>query len=261
MTGRRAARGWRCNASQFAVGARPTSTNLSSLLAEDDHVADDVAVGRHRDVVLGPGGVEAGEAVDREALEETRRVGPLDDQLVHVVRLVEQHRAVAPGALLVAPVGELGATTGYTYMPILEFAQHVDGVPSPAGRLQTGPSRRASHCQRMYTFLSRKRVRIASATPAAINRRRAPGPAHSPLRLRSSSMTFRGCGARCGRARARASRRAIPRARRWRPRCARCCACASSERAAEGGHRPPSRDEGRGRGEGQPRSRARSRAG
>ena len=67
---------------------------------------DDLPLVVARDELLGPARPEVGEAVDAQPGQQLERVGPFQKQLRHVVRLVEQHGALAPGMLLVAPVGE-----------------------------------------------------------------------------------------------------------------------------------------------------------
>ncbi len=112
------------NRTQFAVGARPTSMNLSS---------------RSRKMIMSPmtwpAGVTGTKCLARlkskfaKLLMPTysrnfRGVRAFDDQLVHVVRLVEQHGRVAPRHLLVAPVGEFRRHDRVTYMPIFELRRN-----------------------------------------------------------------------------------------------------------------------------------------
>ena len=70
-------------------------------------LADDRALVVAGYELFGTPGAEVGEAVDADVAEQLERVGPLQEQLWHVVRLVEQHGGLAPGVLFVAPVGEL----------------------------------------------------------------------------------------------------------------------------------------------------------
>ena len=51
---------------------------------------------------------EVGEGVDADVAEQPQRVRALDEEVGHVVRLVEQGAGLQPGPLLGAPVGELG---------------------------------------------------------------------------------------------------------------------------------------------------------
>ena len=108
---------------------------LILALAEDDHVADDVAGRRDGHEVLGAVQVEVREAVDADVLEERGRVRTFDDELVHVMGLVEQHGRLAPGHLLVAPVRELRRDDRVDVHADLRVAQQLDGV---AMRLQHG---------------------------------------------------------------------------------------------------------------------------
>jgi hypothetical protein len=63
-----------------------------------------------------------------EMREQLQRVGALHVLLDHVVRLVEEHRALLPRRLLVAPVGELGRHDRVDVRADLRIAQHVDGI-------------------------------------------------------------------------------------------------------------------------------------
>jgi hypothetical protein len=89
---------------------RRSATHEQQLLfveAEEDAIADHesiVAAGHH---LLGPVRRKVGEAIDGEARHELRRIGSSHRDLGHVMRLIEQHRRMAPCALLVPPVGEL----------------------------------------------------------------------------------------------------------------------------------------------------------
>ncbi len=80
---------------------------LVHTLAEDDVIADDVAVRRHGHEVLGAVEAEIRERIDAVIGEELLGLGTFDDQLVHVMGLVEEHCGIAPGALLLTPVGKL----------------------------------------------------------------------------------------------------------------------------------------------------------
>jgi hypothetical protein len=68
-----------------------------------------------------------------EVGEELHRVGALHVLLDHVVRLVEEHRGLRPGGLLVAPVGKFGRHHGIHVGADLGIAKHVDRI---AGRLE-----------------------------------------------------------------------------------------------------------------------------
>ncbi len=96
--------------------------------AEQDAVADDVARVAQRHHLLGPVHREIGEGVDGQVAEELARVGAFHQHLGHVVRLVEQHRGVAPGELLVAEVGELRGDDRVDVGAQLRVAQQFDRV-------------------------------------------------------------------------------------------------------------------------------------
>ena len=97
-------------------------------LAEDDHVADHMAGRRHRHEVLGAVEIEVREAVDADMGKEGGRIRAFDDQLVHMVGLVEQHRAVAPGALFITPVGVFRGNNRIDIHPDLRVPQHLHRV-------------------------------------------------------------------------------------------------------------------------------------
>ena len=84
----------------------PDEQQLVLVEIEQNAVADDVAVVAARHHLLGLVRLEIGEAVDGRVRDQLERIRSLDGELRHVMRLVEQHRGLAPGALLVAPVGE-----------------------------------------------------------------------------------------------------------------------------------------------------------
>jgi hypothetical protein len=75
---------------------------------EEDAVADDVARGRGRHVLLGHVDGEVRDAVDRRVRNQLDRARATHEQARHVVRLIEEDGRLAPGALLAAPVRELG---------------------------------------------------------------------------------------------------------------------------------------------------------
>ncbi len=95
---------------------------------EQDAVTDDetvIAGGHH---LLGAVDGKVREAVDRGVRAKLERIRALDGELGHVVRLVEQHRRVAPGALLVAPVGEFARHHRVDVRAKLRVAQQFDGI-------------------------------------------------------------------------------------------------------------------------------------
>ncbi len=85
----------------------PDEVEASVGEVEQDRVADDEAVGVHSDVLLGLPRREVREAVDGQPLEQRQRVGSVQEEIGHVVRLIEQRARLAPGRLLAAPVAEL----------------------------------------------------------------------------------------------------------------------------------------------------------
>ena len=95
---------------------------------EQDAVADDMTVVGDRRELLGLVDGEILERVGRQMRQQLDRVRTFDEQVHHVVRLVEQDAGVAPGALLVAPVGELGCDHRIDVGADLRIAQHLDDV-------------------------------------------------------------------------------------------------------------------------------------
>jgi hypothetical protein len=77
---------------------------------------------------------EAGDAVDAQAGDEPHRVGPLDRQVCHVVRLVERRAGLSPGDLLVAPVRELRGDGRVHIRPTYELRASATALPPPAAR-------------------------------------------------------------------------------------------------------------------------------
>jgi hypothetical protein len=88
------------------VQRRAAADELKPVLAEIEHddVADDVAIVAHRRELLRLADFKTLEAVVGEIGEELDRVRSFDPQVVHVIRLIEEHRTFLPGDLLVAPV-------------------------------------------------------------------------------------------------------------------------------------------------------------
>lgn len=84
--------------------------------------------GGDRNEVLRLVQVEVLETVDAHVGQEGLGVRAFDDQLVHVVRLVEEHGGVAPGLLFAAPVGELGGDDRVDIDAAAGIAQQLDRV-------------------------------------------------------------------------------------------------------------------------------------
>ncbi len=115
---------------------RGCATDVEQLVLfemEEDAVADDMSVRRARRELLRAIDRELREAVGREVREELQGVGPFDQLLGHVVRLVEQDTGVAPRALLVTPVRVFGRHYRIHVGADLRIAEQVDGI---AGRAQ-----------------------------------------------------------------------------------------------------------------------------
>jgi hypothetical protein len=109
-------------------GGAPDKQQFVLVQIEENAVPDHVAVitaGHH---LLGLAGPEIGEAVDRTERHKALGVGSLDGQFRHVVRLVKQHRAVAPGVLLVAPIGKLARNHRINVRPYPRVAQQLNGI-------------------------------------------------------------------------------------------------------------------------------------
>ena len=66
------------------------------------------------------------EGVDAEVGEQFDDIRALEIDVRHVVRLIEQGGGLAPGALFVPPVGELGGDLGIDIGPDLRIAQQIN---------------------------------------------------------------------------------------------------------------------------------------
>jgi hypothetical protein len=95
---------------------------------EQDAVADDAALGGDRDELIGYVDREVRHAVDAQVGDQLERVRPGDPRVVHVVRLVEEHRGLPPRLLLAPPVRELRGHHGVDVGAELGVAQQLDGV-------------------------------------------------------------------------------------------------------------------------------------
>ena len=78
--------------------------------------------------MLGTVQAEIVEAVDAVMRQEFGRLRPFDDQLVHVVGLIEQYGALPPGDLFTAPIAEFGRDHRVDIVPGLGMAQQVHRI-------------------------------------------------------------------------------------------------------------------------------------
>jgi hypothetical protein len=97
---------------------------------EENRIADHMAAVGAAHELLRLVRHEALHAVDREIRDELQRIGAFNEEVDHVMRLVEQHRGVTPCALLVAPVGEFRRNDRVHVGADLRVAQMLDGVAS-----------------------------------------------------------------------------------------------------------------------------------
>ena len=95
---------------------------------EEDPVADDMAVGGRRYILLGPVDREVRRAVDGRVGDQLQCVRALNEQIHHMVGLVEQDGRLAPGTLLAPPVGELGRHDRVDVRADLRASQELDDV-------------------------------------------------------------------------------------------------------------------------------------
>src|SRR5690625_4879697 len=95
---------------------------------EEDTVTDDVARRGGGHVLLGAVDREVGNRVDRGVGDELQGVLTADEQVVHVVGLVVQHRGVAPCGLFVAPVVEFRGHDRVDVGTDLGVTQELNGV-------------------------------------------------------------------------------------------------------------------------------------
>ncbi len=112
------------------VHGRGAAHEVELLLgvAEQDAVADNVAIGCGRHHLLGAVDREGREGVDGQVLEILEGVGAFDQHFSHVVALVEQHGGVAPGLHFAAEVGKLRGHHRIDIGAQLRIAQVLDGV-------------------------------------------------------------------------------------------------------------------------------------
>jgi hypothetical protein len=101
---------------------------------EQDSVADDVAVIRAGDELLGAIDREGLEAVGGQMREQLQGVWALDELLDHMMRLVEQDAGISPRALLVAPVRIFGWDDGIHIAPTCELRSMLTGFPTVFSR-------------------------------------------------------------------------------------------------------------------------------
>jgi hypothetical protein len=95
-----------------------------------------------RDELLRLIDLEVLERVDAEVGQHLERIGALEVEIGHVVRLIEQRAGLAPGPLLVAPVREFVAHDRKGVRPDLRIAHHLDRI---ARRLERFLQRSITH--------------------------------------------------------------------------------------------------------------------
>jgi hypothetical protein len=110
-------------------GRAPDEAEAILVEVEEDRVADHVAVVVDRDELLRLVHGEGLEAVHAGGLEQLQRIGALDVEVGHVVRLVEETARLPPGVLLVAPVRELGGDLRVHVGPDLRVAGELHRIP------------------------------------------------------------------------------------------------------------------------------------
>ena len=122
-------------AAGFAVIPQPVrrrrATDIGKrlfFLPEHDPVTDHVAVRRGRHILLGLARRPALRRVDHRVRQQLARITPTDVEIDHVVRLVEQHRAVLPRPLFGPPVRKLGRHHRVNISTKLRIAQHFDRI-------------------------------------------------------------------------------------------------------------------------------------
>jgi hypothetical protein len=103
------------------------------LQVEQDRVADQVAVRVDGDELLGPVHPEVREGVHAQVAEQAQRVRSLDEQVRHVVGLVEQRARACPRQLLGPPVRELRRDRERV-RERRRVPQQCDGVADPCDR-------------------------------------------------------------------------------------------------------------------------------
>src|SRR5260221_3885017 len=91
----------------IGYGGSTHQTHLVVLQAEQDHVANDVAVVVTRDELLRLIASEAVKRVDTEVRDEAHHVRSLKVQVRHMKRLIHQRHGFTPCPLLIAPIRKL----------------------------------------------------------------------------------------------------------------------------------------------------------
>ena len=165
---------------------------------EQDRVADHVPVGRARDELLRLADREVLEGVDAEIGEQPDHVGPLDRQVRHVMRLVEERRRLAPADLLVAPVRELGRNLRVDVRPDLRVAGELDRAPD---RLQNVLQAALTHLRKTPPHA---RWESMVGQPATARRSDAPRSSSSADPSSSTNRRFSSARRACSRPRSSA---------------------------------------------------------
>ncbi len=107
----------------------PDETEQIVVEVEENGIADDIAVVVAGDELLGLVDGKIVKAIDGKIRQQPERVGSLDVEIRHVVRLVEETGCLAPGPLLVAPVREFARHARIDIRADLRVAREVDRAP------------------------------------------------------------------------------------------------------------------------------------
>ena len=149
---RRARRSRRGTAIQLAAGARPTNTSESS--ARWNRMPSPITwpSGLHGTNCLARSTGKWAKLFDRQPASSASASGPSTYCSTMWCDWSNSARALAPRALLVAPVGELGGHDGVHVRPDLRVAQQVDRIPDRAQQIletATHPSPRRRRRERL----------------------------------------------------------------------------------------------------------------
>jgi hypothetical protein len=110
-------------------GRAPHENHLVLFQVKQDTVADYIAVIAAGSELLGSIDRELGKCIEAKVGDELECIRSLDVKIRHVVGLVKENTALAPGALFVAPVRVLGGDNRVDVGSDLRIAEHVHRIP------------------------------------------------------------------------------------------------------------------------------------
>ena len=79
--------------------------------------------------MLGTVEIEIAKSIDAYVGKKSLCIWPLDNQLIHMVRLIKQNRRLAPSGLFIAPIGIFWRNHRIDIHADLRIAQHIYCIP------------------------------------------------------------------------------------------------------------------------------------